>query len=638
MKPLRLASLAALFALVLGCHWAVIDRYGSDLPNWDQWDAEAMLMLGPWINHTFSFATPFIPQNEHRVVLTKLLNLALTLANGQWDQRLEAVVNAVLPGAIAVAWVVFAEAGLGRRWRPLAWVVAAAAYAAPLSWQNVVSGFHSQQLFLVGLSFGAIGLLGVAEPWSRRWWLGAACGALALGSMATGFFAAPLGAAAAAGRRWRRGAPLPWPTLGFGVLIAIAGWVGKAPQPGHEVLKAHGAGDFMLSVLRSLQWPIVDRDHPAAVPAWAALPLWLPWLLLFARTLWRSEDGARGRAQWVLAALGGWVLLQVAATAYARGAGGDPPASRYVDTLVFGAVVNAVSAAWLIGAFERRRKVAAACLGLAWAAAFGVGADGELSRNFHIEFPAVRAYYANCVRSVRNYLATGDENYLQPGSIPYPSADLLIDRLNIDGIRAWLPAGVRPPLALASAPGSTGFWFHGTIPPQASTFLPPDLRRGPAAAPAAPVLENARVRGSYGPFGPAPGSWTSQPARAARGWLEFETSGEIGPPGTRLELRDASDQRVLAEVRPSREPGESWRVARVPAPRGPFVVAASADGSGRWLAFGDPVEMAPLSYLAWWAGKKGLGLAWIAGAAGLLLLAAEIKAGRSGPSPRPPSR
>jgi len=31
---------ACLFAFVLGARWAIFDRFGMDLPEWDQWDAE----------------------------------------------------------------------------------------------------------------------------------------------------------------------------------------------------------------------------------------------------------------------------------------------------------------------------------------------------------------------------------------------------------------------------------------------------------------------------------------------------------------------------------------------------------------------------------------------------------------------
>ncbi len=85
---IRAGLLVSLAAFVLGARWVAVNRFGSDLPQWDQWDAEGLHSLIPWSAHRFFLRELFLPHNEHRVVVTKLLNLGLTLANGQWDQRL----------------------------------------------------------------------------------------------------------------------------------------------------------------------------------------------------------------------------------------------------------------------------------------------------------------------------------------------------------------------------------------------------------------------------------------------------------------------------------------------------------------------------------------------------------------------
>ena len=125
-RAVRLGLIACLFAFVLGARWAIVDRYTIDLPEWDQWDAEGTMLLAPWYQGHLTFGALFIPHNEHRVVLTKLVNLGLTAANGQWDQRLEAAVNAALPGLIAAGLFLFEPASLsaggmrrsGSCWRP----------------------------------------------------------------------------------------------------------------------------------------------------------------------------------------------------------------------------------------------------------------------------------------------------------------------------------------------------------------------------------------------------------------------------------------------------------------------------------------------------------------------------------------
>jgi hypothetical protein len=70
-----------------------------------------------------------------------------------------------------------------------------------------------------------------------------------------------------------------------------------------------------------------------------------------------------------------------------------------------------------------------------------------------------------------------------------------------------------------------------------------------------------------------------------------------------LALRAADDDRVLARVVPSREPGDSWRAAYVRAPAVPYRLAARDESERHWLAFSGPVEMGGLSHAAWQATK-----------------------------------
>src|SRR5687768_9324622 len=93
-----------LFLLIVAAKWAIFDRYGSPMPDWDQWDAEAVELFIPWFEGKDFLSHLFHPHNEHRVILTKLQNLALVLLNGQWDSRLEAVTNALLHTVLAVAF------------------------------------------------------------------------------------------------------------------------------------------------------------------------------------------------------------------------------------------------------------------------------------------------------------------------------------------------------------------------------------------------------------------------------------------------------------------------------------------------------------------------------------------------------
>ncbi len=81
-----------------------------------------------------------------------------------------------------------------------------------MAWQNVLGAFHSQQYWLVGLSFTAIALAPFTAPASPAWRAGMAAALLALGS---GFLAAVVILLVLGGRLLRASASLRswWPTV-----------------------------------------------------------------------------------------------------------------------------------------------------------------------------------------------------------------------------------------------------------------------------------------------------------------------------------------------------------------------------------------------------------------------------------------
>jgi len=612
---LRVGFSVAIFAFVLGARWAVVDRFGSDLPEWDQWDAEGLHSLVPWFERTGYLVELVRAQNEHRVVVTKLVNLGLTLANGQWDQKLECTVNALLPATIAVGFYLLAARIFPARRRVLLVLLLMAAFGLPLSWQNIVSGFHSQQFFLLGFSAAAIALLPNSRPGSTGWVLGAVSAALSLWSMASGLLAAAVvaGLVALGLARGRATWRAQLPTLGLCAVLVGVGLLSQVSFAPHEVLKAHTVRDFTLTVVRAMQWPASSMEV-------FAILYWLPWFLLAWRVLRRPGIG---RAPWeagfeglglTLLGLGAWVLLQLLATAYARGAGGPSPASRYVDTLAFGQVVNGLSLAWVWRAGDPglRPRLGLALLSLAWSAAFAWGAGMQTAQSLSTDLPQTRDHFARAEQNVHDYLATGNDAFLFRPDIPYPGASSLLVRIRLPILRNLLPGSVRPPITLRGAPGSTGFAV-GSFPPP----TPPPMHMDSWGS--SPVGTPDHVR-----------SWESEPViPRRRGYLKFEVAGHAGEPGVALELEDAATHARLADVRPAKVPGFAWRSVFVPEPSVPFIIAARDGGTNQWLAFTDPVEIGPLSYRAWRVARCGT---WIAGLALLatLALAALAEAGACG--------
>lgn len=626
-RALTAAFAACLFLVIVAAKWAVFDRYGSPMPDWDQWDAEAGEVFSPWYGSDQFLTHLFNPHNEHRVVLTKLQNLALGVINGQWDSRLEAATNALLHAALAVALWVAGRRWLAGRWHAPFFVLLVALFGLPVAWQNVLGGFHSQQYWLVGLSFAAVVALPFSPAWSAPWWLGALAAISVMGAMGSGLLAAAVAIIVVLWRWGRReiGVRDVWPTIALGLALIAVGFLTRVDVEWHQHMRAKTVHDFIFSIVHSLQWPWRERD-------WAAAVLWWPWALAAWR-VWTSPpapenppraDPFARHAGPTIVALGGWVLLQLAATAYARGAGADYPASRYMDTLSFGTALNGLALGWLLTAPVSRRawRLSLHAAGLAWLLTLGLGLHALLTGVFQIELPESKRYYGKAEGHMRRYLATDDPRMLAYPDIPYPSAQGLIDRLVEPSLRAMMPVPLRLPQPLVPRAAAAG-GFAVNDARRADPAAPPRL----GLSPATPPLDYTPSWGSYGTAAPgsaAVGEWRSQPVPPPRrpgSWLRFETAGHLGEPGVALELRAAATDALLATVRPSRPPGDTWRTAHVPAPSVPYIVVARDHDAARWLAFSGPVEMAPLSYWAWQANKHSRLLLY-AGISATLLLAA----------------
>jgi hypothetical protein len=624
-RRLRWLQALALFLIVIGANWAFVDHYGSDVPNWDQWDAEGLHLIAPWYEHDHFLSHLLEPQNEHRSIITKVQNLGLVLATGQWDERVQLFFNAMLHAAIALGlWrlarkVGAAEPGedsLLRRAAEVAmFVLTAAVYSLPLACNNLLAGFHSAQYWLIALSAAAILLLPFEPPGSRRWWLGLVAAVLALGSMGSGFLAAGvvlglllIDAAFGQPRRRLRA----WlPSLLVAAAIVVLGVLTRVERAYHDPLKAKTAHDFFLYSARSLAWPFHGAD-------WAGLVLWAPWVVLFvatARTLFRRGTQATSfadpecRIDVSLVALGGWTFIQILATAYARGAGADYPATRYMDTLMFGGVINGITAGRLLLQHGNRARPSLWSVGATlWLVFMAVGLTLLSHRNFLEELVNFRAHYRGSEQHLRAYLATDDLRELED-PIPYPAADELAKRLQHRALRGTMPVSVRPALAVTTAQGH-GFAEDFRTPHNASA------KPAPLPGEVEPFWSR-RTWSSYAGSGEAGlATWRSQPVSTVlNGYLEFRVAGDLGRPDLTLELRSAADNRLLRSIRPQRKIGHGWASVYVPAPAEPFAIVAADNAPAAWFAFSAPAEMSSGSYFAWRYMHQG----WILVAIGVAL-------------------
>ncbi|MBL9193663.1 MAG: hypothetical protein JNJ82_15015 [Opitutaceae bacterium] len=604
----RVVFAVALFCTLFFAKLWVVENYGSDVPNWDQWDAEGVNLLLPWSQGKLHVLDLFAPHNEHRVVLTKLVALGVVLVNGQWDARIQIFVNSALHSALAVALWFWVRPLLLQRWQRLLWALAlVATFALPHAWQNTLGGFHSQQYFLLGLSFIGIDRCLRCRALTAGWWLGILCLILVLFSMASGPAAAGMvfvSLLVLEGAPWRA-ARRHAITLIACLIVMAAGIALHVEFTAHEPLRAHSFAEFGWTLWRSLQWPVTSFTPFGALT-------YLPWLILAVRVLWiqsRPEFDPRER---VIVAIGGWVIVQFLAAAYARGAGGLWPASRYFDTNTAGLLVNLAAGMVLLNRSNlghRARLGAVVAIG-AWTLAIGHGLYGHARGLFTYDLIEVGKWYKRSTTHARLYLATQDASWLKEGEIPYPSVELFIERTAHPELRHLLPASVRAAMPLAED-RSTGFQSPGASPET------PDLLLAPTWG------SFDRIRGADGT-----GEWRSavQP-RPEFGYLVFETSGDLGRERTRLELWSADMTRRLGHVRPSKTVPNQWRAAYVAAPNEPFRVVARDEDPKGWLAFSAPIGMASGSYWCWRLASHAPLLTWISAGFLLITLPAVTRAG-----------
>ena len=567
----------SLIFLGLGAKFLIISRYANALPYNDQWDGEAVDIFMPYYEHSLSIAAFFSPHNEHRIFFTRVYDFALFLLNGQWDSQLQMALNALIHCAALAGFGGIMARLLGIKFWPVIWLPLTLALVLPFGWENALWGFQSQFYFLLLFSLLAIRLIGLSAPWSTRWRWGVLAAFCALFTIASGFLAS----AAVAGleilkllkqpRDWRRHLP----TLGVCVALVITGLLLQGHVPRHAVLKAHTPGAFLSSLGANLAWPAVKKP-------WLGLLNLIP-LGLLGWFYFRSGEKSL-RAEEMVLGVGFWVCLQAASIAYARGAHGDFPAFRYMDSACFIMIVDCLAIALLLTRYRAQFHFR-----LFWYGVFAAWAvccinDLVFWNRYVLKdyLPWLANYQAHRLASARVFMATDNEDAFKTPedfSIPYPYAPRLAYLLRLPYIRTNLPACVRDPLKVLPAENSSNtFVLNGC---QLSAPEPPTEKSWGSFS-----AQGAKARGTF----------ESLPVRkSALPYLEIPVAGDLNKPGLSLTLVDAATGKAT-DVTPPQNPGGQWLNTYVKAPADEFVIVARDDSDTGWFAFKEPRELGRLSY------------------------------------------
>ncbi len=334
-RPWFFVALVAFIAVA--ARLVYVQMFSSPIPFWDQWDGEADNVLRPWIEGGFGLDELLRAHNEHRIVPTKLVTIALYEMTGRWSNLDEARFTALLYGAIPalLSWSAVAD----RRERlPLAYVTTLAALVLlfgtlPFSWENVLIGFQSQFYFMVAAGIAAMFL--AARHHDNLIAIAGVVGlsAVACLTMASGLITPLVAICVYAlaciflpGRRWPA-------SLAIAALLSIALLTyATTPQiPQHQMLRPSGLTPFLDALSHMLSWP-VNGYH------WAMFYLWTPAPAVLA---WRVLQRRISRTDVAMAGLYGWSVAQALAIVAGRGEGLIEIPSRYVELLIPGLFANA---------------------------------------------------------------------------------------------------------------------------------------------------------------------------------------------------------------------------------------------------------------------------------------------------------
>ena len=443
---------ASAFLTILGAKLFLVNQFGSNVPFWDQWDAEAINLYNPYLNGTLHFGDLFAAHNEHRIFVTRVFNLILLEFNGLWFPRLQMVANALLHVAVLTGMVIV----LGRQLPPISRLALAAfvalAFSLPFGWENTLAGFQSQFYFVFGFSFLAIMLTVSEKAFSLRWCLGFLALLVASVSMSSGVLAIFAIICVCAlqmllDERQRNSIEVIGLLVLFLAFLLIYQTVPVVEA--HEILKASSIGEFVSALVTVAAWPI-----PFGLLA--AVLLNLPIFTLLVITVLKRR--AATRVVWLLLGTMAWVALQWVSFAYGRAE--IATSSRYTDTLMIAVVVNFAAALYLATFTPARNWWAAVVYCLAVAVAitvFGLPAIQQArdrGNSYEVQIANMRAFYAT-----QDLAAMKALPYF---SLPYYDIDRLAMIANLPAIVSVLHPDVtgRPVTANLLLPHQVNWLFR----------------------------------------------------------------------------------------------------------------------------------------------------------------------------------
>lgn len=165
----------------------LVNRYGVNVPYFDQWDMEGEGLYIPYLEGHFSFLDIFKPHNEHPIALTRIYLLSLfNLNGGVWDSVLSMKVQSFFP---AVTFLFFAIDYIKNSDNPskLSLFILFLVFFLPIGYDSLLWGIEVHWYFLSLFSVLALRAGAYSNPHPKNFFLAWFLSVLSFLSIASGF-------------------------------------------------------------------------------------------------------------------------------------------------------------------------------------------------------------------------------------------------------------------------------------------------------------------------------------------------------------------------------------------------------------------------------------------------------------------
>jgi hypothetical protein len=434
----KVMPVISLILIIFGFKVLFIQRFGSAVPYWDQWDAEADILLKAYLESNLTAATLISSHNEHRILISRIFSLVLFELDGAWDPILQMIANAVLHVTAIVVLVLIIQRNIRPSQYTLLALFTTFVFVLPIGWENLLSGFQSQFYFLLLFSLWALTGFAAAAAFSPSWWSSVFCSIAAYFSMASGALTltAALVVVSMQLMLGHRKGLKEYIAAGFLVLLALILIVDIKDVPGHDIYKAQSAAELIGAVVGYLTFPQTNLflgilvNLPMVVYGWAVL----------------QSRPDRSSPHWIILGIIIWLFAQGASLSYARTSLANSP--RYLDLIIVGLPINFSLLLLAKNKFAWGPRHLPVLAAIGW---LTVVVPGLIGYTLVSSFPAVLekgAQGRQQERSVLAYLKTGNLAELEGKSflaIPYPDPMRLASLLSDATIRLVLPDPISPP-------------------------------------------------------------------------------------------------------------------------------------------------------------------------------------------------